>query len=443
MHQQSKYILIFLTLTLFGFVALGHSQDVNNHASEEPNPVEELNGEPNSVEVRFKNLEDRLDFLQSQFSTTNIRFDNLENPPTNWIQISIIIFGALAILAFVVAILLRLREVGQQREEFDAITQRFQKKIDENVRGLEKSLAHIRQVGKENAEKLKNAESEQSLNSNEHKNIHNVIAEIKGRIDHVDLTLGNLESDSGTDDAIDYQSEIEAVVQEAQGRMEELARAYRAGESIDLNDLETPTPSQKVLLLLNSLVRDLHQWKTESEQSENVDPNLVETLIYRENDIKNKLKEIRADFPPDPKPLHVQTDANTDAELNEIENQCNVHVARFEGMLSGYEQGREVDLEEYNQFIPHFITNRLFNGVAGFVQFEQLPAKIDKFLQLVGCKVVPIEIGKTKADAHFHEIQSSQQTDADSGTVVAVVLPGLQRIADGEIVQKPIVIRGE
>ena len=443
MHQQSKYILIFLTLTLLGFVALGYSQEVNNHANEEPNPVEQLNGEPNPIEVRFKNLEDRLDFLQGQFSNTNIRFDNLENPPTNWIQISIIIFGALAILAFFVTIFLRLRKVGQQREEFDAITQRLQKKIDENVRVLEKSLDYIRQVGKENAEKLKDAESEQSSISNEHENIYNVIAEIKGRIDHIDQTSGNLGSDSGTDDMIDYQKEVEAVVQEAQARMEELARAYRAGESIDLNDLETPTSSQKVLLLLNSLVRDLHQWKTESEQSENVDPNLIETLTYRETDIRNKLKEIRADFPPDPKLPHVQTDANTDAELNEIRNQCSIYVARFEGMLSGYEQGREVDLAEYNQFIPHFIKNRLFNGVARFVQFEQLPTKVDKFLQLVGCEVVPIKIGETRADAHFHEIQSSQQTDAESGTVVEVVLPGLQRIADGEIVQKPIVIRGE
>ena len=443
MHQQFKYILILLTLTLFGFAALGHSQEVDNHASEEPNPVEQLNGEPNPDETRFKDLENRINVLQRQFNATNTPLDDLENPPTNWLQISIIILGVLAILTFVVAIFLRLREVGQQREEFDEITQELRRKIDESVRRLEKSLDHIRQVGRENAEKLKEAESKQSSISNEHENIHNVIAEIKGHIDHVDQTLTNLESDSGTDDTIDYQIEIDAVVQDAQARMEELARAYRAGESIDLNDLETPTSSQKVLLLLNSLVRDLHQWKTESEQSQNVDPNLIETLTYRETDIRNKLKEIRGDFPSDPKPLHVQTHASTDSELNEIRNQCNVHVAWFEGMLSGYEQGREVDLAEYNQFIPHFITNRLFNGVARFVQFEQLPAKIDKFLQLVGCEVVPIKIGETRADAHFHEIQGSQQTDAEPGTVVEVVLPGLQRIADGEIVQKPVVIRGE
>ena len=443
MHQQPKNILILLTLTLFGFAMLGHSQDVDNHVSEEPNPVDQLNEDLNTVEVRFKDLANRLNVLQRQFRTINTRLDDLENSPTNWLQISIIIFGALAILAFVIAIFLRSRKVDQQREEFDKITQRLRRKIDESVGGLEKSVNSIRQVGKENTEKLKEVESGQSSISSEHENIRDVIAEIKGRIDHIDLTLANLESNSGTDDMIDYQTKIDAVVQDAQARIEELARAYRAGESIDFNDLETPTPSQKVLLLLNSLVRNLHQWKTESEQSGNVDPNLIETLTYRETDIRSKLKEIRGDFPPDPKPFHVQTDANTDTELNEIRNQCSVHVARFEGMLSGYEQGREVDLAEYDQFIPHFITNQLFNSVTRFVQFEQLPAKIDKFLQFVGYEVVPIKIGETRADARFHEIQGSQQTGAEPGTVVEVVLPGLQRVADSEIVQKPVVIRGE
>ena len=64
-------------------------------------------------------------------------------------------------------------------------------------------------------------------------------------------------------------------------------------------------------------------------------------------------------------------------------------------------------------------------------------------MQLVGYEVVPIEIGKTRADARMHEVQDSRQTNAEPGTVVEVVLPGLQRIDDGEIIQKPVVIRGE
>ena len=443
MHQQSKYILILLTLTLFGFAALGHSQGVDNHASEEPNPVDQLNREPDPVEVRFKDLANRLDVLQRQFSTTNTRLHDLENPPTNWLQTSIIIFGALAILAFVVAIFLRLRKVDQQREEFDAITQRLQRKIDENVRGLEKSLDYIRQVGKENAEKLKDAESEQSSISNEHENIHNVIAEIKGRIDHVDQTLENLGSDSGTDDTINYQTEIEAVVQNAQARMEELACAYRAGESIDFVDIETPTPSQKTLLILNSIASDLNEWKTELEKSHTVNPEFVQTLTHMERDIKNRLKTIRGETSPSPRLLEIETSANTDLELNSIHNQCAVHIAHFEGVLSGYELGHKVNETEYNQFIPQFIRYGLFNEVSEFISFEHLPEKMDKFLKFLDYEVVPIEIGKTKANPRMHEIRESQQTSAEPGTIVEIISPGLRQKIGGEIVQKPVVIRGE
>ena len=72
-----------------------------------------------------------------------------------------------------------------------------------------------------------------------------------------------------------------------------------------------------------------------------------------------------------------------------------------------------------------------------------MPKQLDELLQIVGYEGVPIEIGKTQADSRVHDIQSSRQTNAESGTIVEVVLPGLQRKADGEIIQKPVVIRGE
>ena len=81
--------------------------------------------------------------------------------------------------------------------------------------------------------------------------------------------------------------------------------------------------------------------------------------------------------------------------------------------------------------------------MARFFSFDKLPKQLDEFLQFVGYEVVPIEIGKTKADARVHEIQGSRQTGGESGTIVEVILPGLQRKGDGEILQKPVVIRGE
>ena len=243
---------------------------------------------------------------------------------------------------------------------------------------------------------------------------------------------------------VGYQNKAETVVRVAQERVMELARAYRNGEPIDLGHIETPTPSQKVLLFLNSLARDLSEWKTELEESGETHCNLIDTLTYRVQDIRDKLKEMRGESPPVPNLLEVATDINTCDDLNEIRNQCAVYVARFEGRLFGYEERCEVRaLAEYDQFILQFIKDRLFNGVARFVQCDQLPEQLDKFLKIVGYEVVPIEVGKTKADSRIHDIQSSRQAKVEPGSIVEVVLPGLRRITDGEIVQKPLVIRGE
>ena len=147
-----------------------------------------------------------------------------------------------------------------------------------------------------------------------------------------------------------------------------------------------------------------------------------------------------------PNQLELETDINTDTGLNEIPYKCNLHVVRFKDGLFYYEERCEIDdLEtQYNQFIPQFIKDRLFNGVARFLSVEQFPKHLYQCLQLVGYEVVPIEIGKTQADARLHDIQASRQTGVAPGTIVEVVLPGIcRREADGEIVQKPVVIRGE
>ena len=195
---------------------------------------------------------------------------------------------------------------------------------------------------------------------------------------------------------------------------------------------------------LNQVETTIREWKNELGQSGTANPDLITTLIYGEQAIKERLKGICGDLTPVPNQLELETDINTDTRLNEIRNKCNLHVVWFEGRLFGYEERCDIDdLEQYNQFIPQFIKDRLFNGVARFLSIEQFPEHLYQCLQLVGYEVVPIQIGETQADARLHDIQASRQTGVAPGTIVEVVLPGLQRKADGEIVQKPVVIRGE
>ena len=244
--------------------------------------------------------------------------------------------------------------------------------------------------------------------------------------------------------SIDYRREAKTTVQQTNEQVSELAHAYKDGGAIDFVNIENPTPSQNVLLILNWVVITIREWKNELEQSGKTDRNLIDTLTYREQDIKEKLKAIRGEKTPVPDSLELETDIYTDPELNEIQKECSYHIAWFEGRLFGYEERSEIDnLEEYDQFIPQFIKDRLFNGVSRFVPFDQLPEQLEQCLQLVGYEIVPIEIGKTQADARVHDIQGSRQTNVEHGTVVEVILPGLRRKIDGEIVQKPVVIRGE
>ena len=239
------------------------------------------------------------------------------------------------------------------------------------------------------------------------------------------------------------KAEAEAIVRKTRERVSALALAYRAGQPIELGELETPTPSQTVLVFLNLLASDIGKWKTAIMRSGEARLELVDVLTYREADIISKLKTIRGESPPSPPPLSVDIERITDAELENVRRDCALYEARFEGMLIGYELGREVDVAEYNAFLPQFIADRLFNGVARCIPFEHLSERLDKFLRSVGYEIVPIKVGCTKADSRVHEIQNSRQTGDEPGTIVEVVLPGLQQIADGTIVQKPVVIRGE
>ena len=443
MYHQFRYALLLLTLALFGFALLTYSQDTIEQPNEEPNFAGQLNEEPNSSETQLKNLEDRLDVLQRQLNATNAFFDDLENPSINWFQTFVIIFLALVILVFAVVIFLRLRMIQQQYRSSDERAQGLQRELNDRMEGLQKSLISVRQIGINNTEKLNEVESKQSLISDEQESIHNAITEIRGHIDNVKLNLPNLESDRETDSTIDSQSEVESTIQKTQARIEELARAYRNGEPIDLDDIETPTPSQNVLMVLNWMARAIEEWITELEQSSAANPDLIQTLRYAEQTIKDKLKTIRGESSPSPRLLDLGIDVDTDIGLNQIQYQGNVHVARFAGRLLGYEEGREVDTAEYDHFLRQFIKDRLVNGTARFVPFDQLSEQVDKFLQFVGYEVVPIQIGTTKVDSRLHEIQGSQQIGVESGTIVEVVLPGLRRKTDGEIVQKPVVIRGE
>ena len=435
MHQF-RYALFFFALILIGVISLVYSQDVPEQSNDEPNPVEQTTDIPNPLETQVANLEKKFTDLQRSHNTL---VGSLDSPT----QIYTIIFGAITVLGFSLVIFLMMRIVGKLRGELEASERLLQNRFNNSEQRWEGQLKHIRQRGKEDAQKLEEMGSNYSTIRDEQNEFQNILSKLGNRLDGFEFTLVNLDIEKTPDKTVDEQPQLEEIIQEARTEIESLIQTYENGEPIDWIDIQDPTPSQTTLQILNWMARSIEDWKDDLEQSGTANPDIIQTLGYANQVIKDKLKEIRGPAPLVPEPPELETDVNTDAAYNEFQNKCIAYVSRYEGFLIGLQLGCKINEKEYDQFIPQFVKDRLFNGIARFIKFDQLPEQLDEYLQLVGYEIVPIEIGKTQADARMHEIQSSRQANIETGTIAEVVLPGLQRIDNTEIVQKPIVIRGE
>ena len=430
--HQFRYVSFLLALTLFGVILLVYSEEAATQSNDELNSPEQPSEKSTPLETQGTKLEKEKQSPEPEPSP-----DASQEPLRNPSQIYTMI-GAFIVLVLAIAIFLGIW-VRRLQGRVEASEQLLQQRLNESEQHWEEQLKYINQQGKDSTQKLEEMVSNHSAIRNEQENLQNSLSKLSNRLDGLELTVAHIGSGSAPDKAVD----VDAIIQEAQAKVETFAQVYENGEPIDIIEIDNPTPSQSALMILNWIARTIEDWKNELEQSGTANPDLIQTLGSANQAIKDKLKEVRGPAPPLPEPLNLDTEISTDTVYNEIQNKCIAYASRYEGLLVGYQLGREIAEAEYNQFLPQFIKDRLFNEVARFIKFEQVSEKVDGFLEIVGYEVVPIEIGKTQADARMHDIQASRQADAESGTIVEVVLPGLQQRADDEIVQKPVVIRGE
>ena len=426
--HQFRYTLILLALTLFAVALAVFSQEDTEQSDREQNSSEKSP----SLETQGTEPETEKPSPEPEHSSDASQ-GLLKSPFLIYSMVAVFI---VLVIATAISFLIWDRRL---RGKVAAGELLFQGKLNETRQEWEEQLKYVNQQGKDNTQKLEEMVFNHSIIRNEQEILQNGLSKLGNRLDGLELTLANIGPDSVPDKTVD----VEAIIQDTQTQVESLAQVYENGEPIDFIEIDNPTPSQKALMILNWIARTIEGWTNELEQSGTANPNLIQTLEFANQAIKDKLKEIRGPAPPLPEPPDSDTDVSTDAAYNDFKSRCAAYVAWYEGVLGGYQLGCQVVETEYNQFILQFIEDTLFNGVARFIQFEQLSKKLDELLQFVGYEVVPIEIGRTKADARLHDIQSSRQTDAEYGTIVEVVVPGLQRKADGEIVQKPVVIRGD
>ena len=449
--RQFRYVLSFLilTLTLFVFATLADSQESTEQITEEPNPTEQSSEESNPPESQLNTLKENIKRLEYSFSA-------LKDSSENSFQIFVIIIVAFVILisAFVIfweRLWVRQQQdqlKQQQQDQLNKNNESWQGKFDDNQQNWKESLELISQQRKENTQKLVEMESNQSTIGNELEKFDNTIDGIGSRLEELVQTVADLESaremNITPDNTVVYQVDVESTVLKTQARVEELERAYRDGEPIiDLDYIEIPIPSHNVMLNINWIAQTIREWITELEQSTVVNQGLIQTLKHAEQAIKDKLKTIREESMPVLKLLNLETDISTDMELGDIRDQHIGYPVLFKGVLIGNELGRKVDEAGSDQFIPQFIKNQLFNNVTQHIPHDQLPEQLDRFLQLADYEVIPIEVGKTEADARVHNIQGSKHTGVKRGTIAEVVSPGLMQKKDRVIVQTPVVIRGE
>ena len=172
-------------------------------------------------------------------------------------------------------------------------------------------------------------------------------------------------------------------------------------EGIDLVDIEKFAPG-RAASPIRRIADAVEEWLTELDAGGVDNRSLIQTLRYADETLRGKLET-----------------------------------------FSAYGKENVANSDEDYQFISKFVKDRLLNSISRFVSFEQPPKHLGLILQHAGFEIIPIVIGETEADARFHNIQNSRQTNKKAGTIIEVILPGLQRKSDGNIVQKPVVIRGE
>ena len=415
-----KYVLFVFVLALLWIAPMGYTDDAEQ-SNKELTPTEQASeetetAEPQSITTQEETAPqikpEKQDIEDSKQSSTTSAASS-ETP----FAIYAIIFGVVALLSAGVTLFLQIRRIRQLRDKLEHSVQVWNTAFNNSEKSWEQ-LSQISQESRETTDKLEQIVSTLSKNRDELEEIQNALSTI---------------DESLSDNVLPITNDSQKIDQETREKIWALVRAYENGEpivSVNPVEFETSTPSQNTLWYLNQIAFILNEWQTELKNIGTPNQEIIRSLGNANQIVKDRLKNIRGQLPPLSTCLDMDIDNKT-------------YLSCFEGVLRGYQLGCTIDESEYNRFIPEFIKDRLFNSVVNYIQFDQPPEQLEWLLGMVDYEIIPIEIGKTEADARIHNIQGSQQTNERSGTIVQVVAPGLRRKSNSEIVQKPIVIRGE
>ena len=243
-----------------------------------------------------------------------------------------------------------------------------------------------------------------------------------------------------------YQQKGEAVQNAFQDQLAKLERDYNEGYGLNLLDwdMDTLSEAEIAILLLNLMVSEVIAWGKETGRATPETERLVQTLDEVDTRLRRILKQTRGVSTPSPT-LFPDLLAESERDLEKIQNECDAYLQRFTGKLVEQEKehAEKIEVLIFKKFLIEFIRDFLFVEVVESTQGNELPERLNWFLDLVDSEVIPIEVGETQVSPKHHKVKGARSCEFETGTIVEVVTAGLQSKDGKRVSQMAVIIEAE
>ena len=243
-----------------------------------------------------------------------------------------------------------------------------------------------------------------------------------------------------------YQQKGEAVQNAFQDQLAKLERDYNEGYGLNLLDwdIDRLSEAEIAILLLNLMVSEVIAWRKETGRATPETEQLVQVLDEVDTRLRRTLKQTRGVSTPSPT-LFPDLLAESERDLEKIQNECDAYLQRFAGKLIEQEKkhAEKIEVLIFKKFLIEFIRDFLFVEVVESTQGNELPERLNWFLDIVDSEVISIEIGETKVSPKYHKVMGARACEFETGTIVEVAKAGLQSKDGKRVSQMAVVIEAE
>ena len=243
-----------------------------------------------------------------------------------------------------------------------------------------------------------------------------------------------------------YQQKGEAVQNAFQDQLAKLERDYNEGYGLNLLDwdIDRLSEAEIAILLLNLMVSEVIAWRKETGRATPETEQLVQVLDEVDTRLRQTLKQTRGVSTPSPT-LFPDLLAESERDLEKIQNECDAYLQRFAGKLIEQEKkhAEKIEVLIFKKFLIEFIRDFLFVEVVESTQGNELPERLNWFLDIVDSEVISIEVGETKVSPKYHKVMGARACEFETGTIVEVAKAGLQSKDGKRVSQMAVVIEAE